>query len=87
MSEDAITEYYFAKVVLIFNQIIRERTIIQLLVNPLVPNAPFVYPLKTSENLKAFCFQGVHKACIGNKWVKRDNFFLILGFQKLSKWR
>ena len=42
--------------------------------NPFVPNAPFLYPLKTSENLKVFwCFQGVEKGCIGNKWV---NFFL-----------
>ena len=30
------------------------------LVNPFVRNAPFLYPLKTSENCKVFwCFQGV----------------------------
>ena len=29
-----------------------------------VSNAPFFYPLKTSEN-----FQGVEKGCIENKWV------------------
>ena len=35
-----------------------------------VPNAPFLYLLKTSENRKLFwCFQGVVKGCIGNKWV------------------
>ena len=34
------------------------------LFNPFVPNAPFLYPLKTSENL---CFQGVEKGCVGNK--------------------
>ena len=40
-------------------------------VNPFVPNAPFLYPLKTSENVKVFWgFQGVEKGCIGNKWVK-----------------
>ena len=33
--------------------------------NPIVPNAPLFYPLKTSENL-----QGVKKGCIWNKWVK-----------------
>ena len=33
--------------------------------NPFVPNAPFLYPLKTSENL-----QGFEKGCIGNEWVK-----------------
>ena len=42
-----------------------------LWVNPFVPNAPFLYPLKKSENLTVFwCFQGVEKECIRNKWVK-----------------
>ena len=41
------------------------------LINPFVPNALFLYPLKTSENRKVFsCFWGVEKGCIGNKWVK-----------------
>ena len=40
-------------------------------INPFVPNVPFLYLLKTSENLTVFgCFQGVEKGCIGNKWVK-----------------
>ena len=39
-------------------------------INPFVPNAPFLYPLKTSENLTVFCFHGVEKGCIGTKWVK-----------------
>ena len=40
------------------------------LINPFVPNAPFLFPLKTSENRKFFwCFQEVEKGCIGNKWV------------------
>ena len=40
------------------------------LINPFVPNAPFLFPVKTSENLKVFWrFQGVEKLCIGNKWV------------------
>ena len=38
--------------------------------NPFIPNTIFLYLLKTSENLKVFCFQGVEKGCIGNKWVK-----------------
>ena len=38
--------------------------------NPFVPNAPFLYPLKRSENRKGFwCFQGLEKGCIGKKWV------------------
>ena len=37
-----------------------------------VPNALFLYPLKTSENRKVlWCFQGVQKGYIGNKWVNR----------------
>ena len=35
--------------------------------NPFVSNAPFLYPLKKSENLTVFwCFQRVEKRCIGN---------------------
>ena len=46
-------------------------------------NAPFLYPLKTSENLSVFWyFQGVEKGCAGNKrfnririlWHEIDNF-------------
>ena len=44
---------------------------LQFNLNPLLPNAPFPYPLKTSENFTVFqCFQGVEKGCIGNEWVK-----------------
>ena len=47
------------------------------MINPFVPNAPFLSPLKTSDfytpwkRQKTFgwCFQGVEKECIGNKWV------------------
>ena len=36
--------------------------------NPFSPIPPFLYPLK---NLSVFwCFQGVEKGCIGNRWVK-----------------
>ena len=39
--------------------------------NPFVLNAPFLYPLKTSENRTVFwCFQGVKKGRIGNEWFK-----------------
>ena len=38
-----------------------------LYINPFVPNAPLLHPLKTSENRKVFwCFQGVEKGCIEN---------------------
>ena len=42
-------------------------------VNPFVPNASFLYPLKTlenlTENLSFLCFQRVEKGDIGKKWV------------------
>ena len=49
---------------------VQKETIGMKWVNLFVPNAPFLYPLKTSENCKVFwCFQGVEKRCIGNEWV------------------
>ena len=52
-------------------------------VNTFAPNVPFLYPLKTLENHTIFwCFQGVQKGCIGNKWVKawfcNNNYPIIL---------
>ena len=39
--------------------------------DPFVPCAPFLYPLKASENLTVFwCFQGVEKRSISEAWVK-----------------
>ena len=38
--------------------------------NLFVPNAPFLFPLKALENHEvSWCFQGVEKGCIENKWV------------------
>ena len=45
----------------------------QFPINPFVHNAPFLYPLRTSENLMVLrCFQRVEKGCIGNKWAKKS---------------
>ena len=41
---------------------------ILLVINPFVCNAPFPYPLKTSEGF--LMFSGDRKGCIGSKWVK-----------------
>ena len=39
-------------------------------VNLFIPNASFLYPMKTWKNRKIFwCLQGVEKWCIGNQWV------------------
>ena len=41
------------------------------MINPFVPDATFVYPLKTPEKV-FWCFQGVEKGCIGNEWINHD---------------
>ena len=47
-----------------------------MLFDPFVPNALFLFPLKTSENLTVFwCFQGAKKGCIGIERVK-ETFYL-----------
>ena len=57
---------------------------------PFVPNAAFLYHLKTSENRKVFrYFQGVQKGWIGNKWVKCNseyshNVTMLLDFLDLT---
>ena len=63
-------------------------------INPFVPNAPFHYPLKRSENRKVFwCFQAVEKGCIRKEWVKQfftvfeDYFYFILLGWKLIFFR
>ena len=49
--------------------------------NPFVPKAPFLYPLKTSENLRVFwCFQGVQKGCTGKKWFNLNAVSRFIGF-------
>ena len=38
----------------------------------MVPNSPFFYTLKTSENITVFwCFHRVERGCIGSKWVEK----------------
>ena len=40
-------------------------------INQFKPNAPFLYPLKTSASYTVFlCFQKVEKGCIGKEWIK-----------------
>ena len=58
----------------------------------MVSNAPFLYPVKTSENLTVFwSFQGVEKGYIWNKWVNSlyvSNFiFLNAVIPFNSSWR
>ena len=60
------------------NDILHKKHFFIAWLNPFVPNTPFLYPIKISENLAFFwCFQGVEKGCIGNKWVNA-NFFINL---------
>ena len=45
-------------------------TLCKFFPDPFVPNAPLLFPLKTSENLAVFwCFQWVEKGSIRNEWV------------------
>ena len=56
--------------------------VFRIFFNLFVPNAPFLYPLKTSENSKIFwCFQGEEKGWIGNKWV---NTYIIIQNQNAA---
>ena len=42
-----------------------------LLIKPFVPNAPFLYSLRTSENLTVFLhFHGIKKRNLVLKWAK-----------------
>ena len=54
-----------------------KQTCNQKFINPFVPNASFLYPLKSSENRKILYFQGVEKGCIGNEWNKELQKLLI----------
>ena len=54
--------------------------------NPFVPNAPFLYPLKASENRKVFwCFQGVQKGFIGKHGVRIFSLNVPRCFQEVEK--
>ena len=54
--------------------------------NLFFPNAPFLYPLKTSKNRKVFwCFHGVEKGCIGNEWVKIEIVHITVCLKSLKK--
>ena len=59
---------------------------VSLYINPFVPDAPFLFPLKTSENLTVFwCFQGVEKGCTANEWVRDERIKILRGvFKTLS---
>ena len=59
----------------LFRNTIRRISLFYIIFNVFVPNPPFLYPPKTSDNLMVFwCFQGVEKGWIGNKWVDENSF-------------
>ena len=51
----------------------KKNGVLWFIFNPFVPSAPFLYPLKTSENRKVFCFLGAKEGCIGNKWLNKTS--------------
>ena len=67
-------ELCWTKIAQTFNRVtlmsLLSQSFVKLCLNPFVPNALFLHPLKTSKNLTVFWyFQGVEKGCMGNKWV------------------
>ena len=48
--------------------------------NSCIPNAPFLYLLKTLENVRKvfWCFHWVKKGCIGNEWVDNAASYVLL---------
>ena len=64
-------------------------------VKPFVPNALFLYRLKISEYVTvSWCFQGLGKGCIKNKWInptsthcKSQRFSLYLTVVNISCYR
>ena len=53
---------------------------LEFFAKPFVPDTPFLYLLKTSENRKVcWCFQEVEKGYIGNKWIKVNSLNLAPG--------
>ena len=57
---------------------------LKLFFNPFIPNAPFLYPLKTSAILTVFrCFQKIEETCIGtNMLALKRSLTLPCGFSK-----
>ena len=55
----------------LFGDLLSKSEVSQVAVNPFVLNAPFLYPLKTSENRK-----GGENRCIGNEWANSEKSIL-----------
>ena len=77
--EKPYLKHHFFEQWKICGQLLENLLLFPMRINPFLPYAPFLYPLKTSENLTVFwCFQGVAKGCIGSKWFKHFMVGLIL---------
>ena len=56
------------------------------LINPFVPNAPFLYPLKTSGNQKVFWYsEGVEKVCMGTNGLSQFHMSFFMPW--FFKWK
>ena len=49
-------------------------------INPFVPNAPFLYLLKTENFTVFWCFHEIERGCIVNKWVNFADLKLVRNF-------
>ena len=71
---------FLNKIILLSILMKREHLISKIFsfINSVVPNAPFLYPLKTSENLTVFWyFQRIEIGWIWNKWVNLQKFLAL----------
>ena len=69
-----ITQIQLWKCKTLFHSIIYKIFDLLVSINPFVPNAPFLSPLKKSENQVFWCFQVVEVERFRNKWVKNTWF-------------
>ena len=57
---------------ILINQVINRGSDV---INPFVPNAPFLYPLRKYQNRKILCFNEVKKGYAGNEWFNLEGLF------------
>ena len=71
---DQDCRYFGDQLKSLYSKNTNQTVIAQININPFVPNASFLYPLKK-------CFQGLEKGCVGNKsvYLIRNKFDELVG--------
>ena len=81
-----ITQIQLWKCKTLFHSIIYKIFDLLASINPFVPNAPFLSPLKKSENQVFWCFQVVEVERFRNKWVKNEDELFVVSFRFKICW-